>query len=292
MNNNYVYIFLDPRKEGIWYYKDNVFFNQPFYVGEGKGKRFNAHFSSKNRSKNSLKNNIINKIYEEDLLPIIKILYTNLTKSKSLEIESDIIKTFGRVYSKDGILSNIFKYGNRFEYNDDYIYNNENAIKKAADIKRGKTLEEIYGKERANSLKKKVSEIMSKKFLNGEIKPFWEGKKMPTEVTTKISNSLFGNKYRLGIKHTEEDKLKMSLAISKAKGRPVKSTNNDGKILYFQSVNSCAVFYNISAQMLDEAFKNKNFCNSKKAKCKIEIVSREEYNENIASNPLLNKNIS
>ena len=43
MNNYYVYVYLDPRKQGIYKY-DNFEFNyEPFYIGKGKNNRCNRH---------------------------------------------------------------------------------------------------------------------------------------------------------------------------------------------------------------------------------------------------------
>ena len=283
MDKSYVYIFLDPRKEGIWYYKDFVFFNQPFYVGEGKNNRIVCHFTPKALSKNSLKSNIINKIYNEGLKPIRKILYENLSKEEALNIESDIINTFGTNYHNNGILSNVFKFGNKFSkemYYNDYKADNRAATKKAADIKRGKTFEEIYGVEKAKILKEKASKDIKERIKNKKFILPWKGTKLSEERKNNISKRLEGNKRRLGIKHSEKDRQKISDKLSEAVGRPVKVIENDDKINYYSSINKAAISRGVSPQMLNEAFENKNFCNSKKANCRFELISKEEYNLN------------
>jgi len=282
--NSYVYIFLDPRKEGIWYYKNIVFFYQPFYVGEGINNRIKCHFTPKALSKNCLKSNIINKILEEGLEPIKKILFSGISKNEALEIESDIIKTFGTRYHKTGILSNVFKFGNKFTkemYISEYKADNKAAIKKAAEIKKGRTNIELYGEKMAAIIGNKISKVLSEKYKNKEIIGYWQGKEMAKEHKDKLSKALQGNKRRLGKLHSVKDREKMSQKISETKGTPVKVIKNNGQIEYYCSVNKAAKTYLVSAQMLDEAFKNKKFCNSKKANCRFEIITKEEYNQQL-----------
>ena len=78
----------------------------------------------------------------------------------------------------------------------------------------------------SEEVKKKISEknkISSKGELNG-----FYGKTHSNEVKEKISNLHKGNKYKLGIKHTDEAKLKMS------KARKGKDTWNKGITKYQQ----------------------------------------------------------
>jgi len=279
-NKSFVYIFLDPRKEGIWYYKDIVFFNQPFYVGEGVGNRIKNHFIPSKRIKNSYKNTIINNIEKENMKTIIKVLFSNLSKKEALIIESDIIKTFKRKCNNEGILSNIFTFSNDIIYNSkigSYKANNTEAVKKAAKIKKGKTNIEIYGEEKAKCIRNKISKVLKEGYNSGKYTPYLKGKKASKETKEKLSKLLIGNSRNLGKHHSEKVRKIMSQKISKVKGRPVK-TIKDKEIMYFASINSAAVFNNISPQMLDEAFKNKNFCNSKKANCRFELITKEEFN--------------
>lgn len=281
MGKSYVYIFLDPRKEGIWYYKDIVFFYQPFYVGEGKYNRIKNHFTPKQLNKNSYKNNIIKGIISEGFDVIKQIIYKDLLKEEALLLEQDIISTFGRKYNKSGILTNIFTFGNSMAFNlkySDYKATNEEATKKAAKIKKGKTNIELYGEEKAKEIGNKISKTLSLLYKEGKAIPHLTGKKAPKETRDKISKSLIGNKRRLGIKHSEKDRKHISEKVSEAIGKPVKVTKNSGKVEYYSSINKAANIYGVSAQMLDEAFKNKNFCNSKKCDCKFELITKKEYN--------------
>lgn len=262
----YVYVLLDTRKEGIWYYNDKIMFNQPFYVGEGCKNRINSHFTTKNLTKDTLKNRIIKKIQKENIEVIRVVLYKDLSKEEALKIEGNFIKIFGRICNKSGILSNILDYGNLKNY--------------STEFKKGKTNEELYGKEKAISINQNNSKMLKEKYNNGEITPYWKDKKFSENTKIKISNSLKNNKRRLGKKHSESDKINISIGISKSKGKPLKTIDLNNNILYFYSITKAAEFYKISPQMLDEAFKNKNYCNSKKANCKFELISKEEYDLN------------
>lgn len=104
----YLYIFLDQRKPGIWTYKNLTFNHQPFYIGVGCGYRMTAHFTPFNLKQNSLKNNIIKKIKKEiDELPLHSRIFERLTQEEAFILEKDIIKYFGKIKNKSGILSNI-----------------------------------------------------------------------------------------------------------------------------------------------------------------------------------------
>lgn len=105
MNNNdnkYVYIYLDPRKPGIFVYDEFTFEYEPFYVGKGSGYRCNAHLSREggNKYRFSKIKNIIN----SGLKPVIIKLITNINNDVASEIETKLIKLIGR---KPGPLTNL-----------------------------------------------------------------------------------------------------------------------------------------------------------------------------------------
>lgn len=93
MNIYYVYALLDPRKKGNFQYDDLFFDDKPFYIGKGKNKRINDHFSESQlkRDTNKFKVNTILKIRECGLEPIKIKIYENLSEEKSLELENHII---------------------------------------------------------------------------------------------------------------------------------------------------------------------------------------------------------
>lgn len=107
--NNYVYIILNVTKPGRWVYKDKIFDYMPIYVGMGVGKRYKQHLTtalSKNEC-NKIKFNTIKKLIENGNPPISIKIYENLDRRIAEELETDIIKHFGKIIDKTGILTNI-----------------------------------------------------------------------------------------------------------------------------------------------------------------------------------------
>jgi hypothetical protein len=104
MNNYYTYVYLDPRKPGIFEYniskrKKVIFDHEPFYVGKGKNKRHVSHIYLKNSNyiHNTYLTNKINKIYKEtNSLPTIIKVKENISEKYSLIIEKQLIKFIGR----------------------------------------------------------------------------------------------------------------------------------------------------------------------------------------------------
>ena len=91
-NNYYVYIYLDPRKTGIFIYDDLKFDHEPFYVGKGRGNRIikslNDPFSNK------MKKLKIKEIKDNGLEPITIIIKKDLSENESYFLEKNtILKT-------------------------------------------------------------------------------------------------------------------------------------------------------------------------------------------------------
>jgi len=91
----YVYVYLDPRKEGSFIYEDILFENEPFYVGKGYGLRINEHLYKCSLKRKNHKNNKIKKILAEGLNPIKIKIFEGLTEKEALEKEIEIIKLIG-----------------------------------------------------------------------------------------------------------------------------------------------------------------------------------------------------
>jgi len=99
----YVYVYLDPRKPGIYNYGLYEFNYEPFYVGKGKEyryKRIDKYRSNYFRNK-------INKIKESGFETIKIKLRENIEEIKSFELEIELIELIGRKILKKGPLINI-----------------------------------------------------------------------------------------------------------------------------------------------------------------------------------------
>ena len=115
-NEHYIYVYLDNRKPGIWSYGDLTFNYQPFYIGKGKYRRINQHLQPKQLSDSSIKSNTINKIIAEtNELPIHYKIFEGLSFDEANFRETDMIKHFGRVDLKTGILTNMTDGGEGFK---------------------------------------------------------------------------------------------------------------------------------------------------------------------------------
>jgi hypothetical protein len=111
-NDNYVYIFLDPRKVGRWSFswgsQERIFEFQPFYVGRGIDERITDHLIPSLLSKSSHKNNTIKSILSDIFGPVLYKVFESLTYDDSVKIETSMIAHFGRA-CEGGILTNLIE---------------------------------------------------------------------------------------------------------------------------------------------------------------------------------------
>ena len=99
----YVYVLLDPRREGVFKYGKWKFNHEPFYVGKGSGDRALCHFRAfvnKNvvhMKYNALKTKRLEHIYKETgKEPIICYKRTNLTETEAYDLEEMLISKIRR----------------------------------------------------------------------------------------------------------------------------------------------------------------------------------------------------
>src|ERR1017187_2319379 len=89
-NKYYNYIYLDPRKPGIYEYKELnlIFDHEPFYVGKGTGKRINSHnwnyYTNHSTGRGRFKYCLIKSINNLGLKPIVIKINSNISEKESL----------------------------------------------------------------------------------------------------------------------------------------------------------------------------------------------------------------
>lgn len=113
MNKYFVYVYLDPFCSGTWKFENLNFEFKPFYIGMGSGRRHLTHLakSDLDNTYNTIKTRKIKKILNNNSKPIILKLFVNLDLNTALDIETKMIKHFGKICDKSGILTNILDSG-------------------------------------------------------------------------------------------------------------------------------------------------------------------------------------
>lgn len=101
----YVYVYLDPTKPGKYVYGEYEFNYEPFYIGEGHGKRMIAHLKG-NKSNIEFFNHIQKIISITEDLPLIHFSYKNVIEGDALRLERMMIECIGRLNKETGPLYN------------------------------------------------------------------------------------------------------------------------------------------------------------------------------------------
>jgi hypothetical protein len=103
----YVYVYADPRKVGGYQYGDEYIFTyEPFYVGKGSRRRDRAHLCESTPDTECLKDKIKEIKEATGSEPLIIRQYSNLPNSEARHLETDMIRTIGRVNAGTGPLLN------------------------------------------------------------------------------------------------------------------------------------------------------------------------------------------
>lgn len=177
-NDYYIYVYLDPRKDGKYSYDEFTFDFEPFYIGKGRNHRSRIHLLKVKRGnyKNLPKYHVIKKILDEGLEPIIIKYKEGLLEKNAFDIEKDMIKKIGRKDLNNGPLRNLSNGG---EGNGDRKFTDEHRINlslsrkgKVSDRQRNH-LKSIHEKMKGNkrTLGFKFSEESKRKLAESHYKP-------------------------------------------------------------------------------------------------------------------------
>jgi len=204
--------------------------NEVFYIGIGSDSDYYR------ANKFSERNEIWNRIKEKTEV-IVEIVSDNIDWGFACELEKELIKKYGRINNKTGILSNMTDGG-------------EGTLNKIISEETRHLLGKgNRGKQRTEESKKRQSESMKgtkKPEGHGDkIRQFRIGKKMSEESKLKISeNSKGRSSWNKGLKFSEDSKLKMSLS---KKGKKLLGENPKSKMvmntftgIYYDSLKEAA----------------------------------------------------
>src|ERR1043166_3885988 len=106
-NRFYVYVLLDPRKQGNYSYGNYRFDYEPFYVGRGTGYRYRKHFTQSGLNDDTFRCRVIKKLFSENLEPILIKIHEDISYEESGQLEKELISIIGRRNRKTGPLTNI-----------------------------------------------------------------------------------------------------------------------------------------------------------------------------------------
>ncbi len=223
MSSYYVYLLLDPTN----YYL-------PFYIGKGKDLRWQSHLKETTNPENKRKHALIQKIRAAGEEPVHIKWEENMEEGDAYDLEIELIKKFGRYnYDPGGILMNISLDNRPPPASISRVgkKHSEATKKKMSDARRGKTYEEIYGVEEAERLKeikrnqsgpmlgkhhsKETKKILSDKRKGISYEELYGIERARQLKEDKRQWNLKHNHSfpsRIGIKHSEETKRKMSEA--------------------------------------------------------------------------------
>lgn len=104
---NYVYVLLNPKIKGNYKYGDYEFKYEPFYVGKGRYKCVERHFTKSTLRKYTPKNKILRELLRGGYNPIILIIRDGLTNLNAHKLENNLIKLIGRKDLGNGVLVNL-----------------------------------------------------------------------------------------------------------------------------------------------------------------------------------------
>lgn len=187
--NDYVYIYLDPRKPGIWIYNEYEFSHEPFYVGRGVGNRYRIHlYRAKQKTGLVTKRNLnrIRGILYEGMEPIIEFIKEDISYEESVELEIHAISTMGRKDLNKGPLLNLTDGG---EGPNGYVFTEE--VKQRIREKVTGDLSPVKGRKRTPEEVKRISEKQIGKYVSDETRrKLSEGHKDPEIIAKSMRRKI------------------------------------------------------------------------------------------------------
>lgn len=186
--------------------------NQPFYIGIGKTKY--RHSDKSNR--NNIWNRIVAKTQYE-----VEILFDDVSWEFAKKKEIEFIALYGRIDIGTGILANMTNGGD----GNLGIKHSEEALRKISESSKNR-IGYWNGKKMSDEARKRMSNSKSGKPI-----PHLVGREITKGERVALVNRNKGNKHRLGIKHTERARAKISqsrmgrIAYNR---RPVLQYSKDG----------------------------------------------------------------
>lgn len=277
----YVYVYLDPRRPGVYSYEEYSFDYEPFYIGKGSNYRWREHLWNYKQKDNKFFHGKIGKIRKQlQMDPIVLKVKEGLTEEESFSIEIKLITLIGRRDLSTGPLTNFTNGGGSLlkcvrkpwsEETREKImkirkehpprlgkHNSEETKLKQSLAKKGKALSEEH--------KSKLSEVRRGKepWNKGQTKENNESLKRMSESKRGESNYLFGKK------RTEEEKQKLrertkgktwEEIVGVEKAKEVKEKISNGK--------------KGKSHSLETITKLKEFKGDKSSKAKIYIIIKD-----------------
>ena len=185
----YNYVYLDPRKPGKYEYKNICFLYEPIYVGKGKDNRLYNHityFKNDRKNKiNSILYNKLNKIYKNNLEPIVIMFNENINENICYDYEANLISEIGTISGETDIRGPLCNF----------------CIDNRPPNHKGKTYEEIYGKEKAEEQLKLRTKIQKDRggYFGGR-KHTKETLSLLSKIQSGEGNGMYGKKQKQSTK--------------------------------------------------------------------------------------------
>lgn len=256
-----VYVYLDPREEGLFEYGGFEFINQPIYVGKGLYRRPKEHFYRANKS-NVRFYNKIKSIINNGYTPIYFVVEYEMTEDEAFQLERELIKRIGRI-ENGGPLTNLSDGGegqSGFKFSDESKLKMSNSRKgkilgpmsdvtkkNISDSKKGIPSTRKGKKENiSDEMRKKLSDLAKEKV--GEKNPMFNKKhsELSKELMSKNRVRKFGkDNPNFGREYKEEEKTTDIWELTHIDGRVI-IINNLSKFCRDNGLNATCmrdIFY-------------------------------------------------